>query len=154
MNFLEQLVNEWFEYQGSFVLTNQKFGRLGHGGWQGEMDIAAFDPLTGSLTHVEVSIDADTWAKRRTRIGQKFDSAEPFYSELFPFAAPPIRQLAIIGTSPKPKTRLGLPKVEEMSIPEFVHQVTAGLADAHPLRAAVPEHLPSLRAMQFALHWG
>ncbi len=44
MNFLEQLVAEWYAYKGYFVRTNIKFGKRIRGGYEGEMDVVAFDP--------------------------------------------------------------------------------------------------------------
>lgn len=46
MNFLEQLVAEWYEYKGYFCRTNIRFGETGHDGHIGEMDVVAFHPKT------------------------------------------------------------------------------------------------------------
>ena len=154
MNFLEQLTKEWFEYQDYFVRTNVKFGRLGHGGWKGEMDVVVIDPSTSHLTHVEVSSDADTWAVRRQRLGDKFEKAKPHYREVFPSTKGTARCVAIVGTSSNSRESLGLPGIKEISIPEFVAEITAYLAEKAPLSSAVPEHWPLIRAMQFACAWG
>jgi hypothetical protein len=53
MNFLEQLTSEWYAYRGYFVRTNVKFGRRPAGGYEGEMDVVAFDPLKKVLVHVK-----------------------------------------------------------------------------------------------------
>ncbi len=37
MNFLEQIISEWYAYKGYFVRMNIKFGKLSHGGWKGEI---------------------------------------------------------------------------------------------------------------------
>ena len=42
MNFLEQVIAEWFSHKGYFVKTNIKFGKLPRGGFAGEMDVVAF----------------------------------------------------------------------------------------------------------------
>jgi len=41
MNFLEQLVAEWYEWQGYFVCVNRKYGKRPGGGWTGEADVLA-----------------------------------------------------------------------------------------------------------------
>ena len=76
MNFLEQLVAEWYEYRGYFVRCNVNFGKRGDGGWEGEMDVIAFQPLERSLVHIEVSTDASGWDERR----RVFERATPTVS--------------------------------------------------------------------------
>lgn len=45
MNFLEELVAEWYRYKGFFVQTNIKYGLREHkGGYEGEIDIVILDP--------------------------------------------------------------------------------------------------------------
>ena len=41
-NFLEQLVREWYEYQGYFVRQNVNVGKRAKGGYECELDIVAF----------------------------------------------------------------------------------------------------------------
>ena len=59
MNFLEQVVAEWFSYEGYFVKTNIKFGKLPRGGFTGEMDVVAFHPKTRELVHIETEPPRD-----------------------------------------------------------------------------------------------
>jgi hypothetical protein len=75
-NFLEQLVSEWLEYQGYFIRQNVKVGKLPKGGWEGELDIVAFHPVTRHLVHYEPSTDADSWARREERFEKKFDAGK------------------------------------------------------------------------------
>ncbi len=42
------------------------------------------------------------------------------------------------------------PGIEHCSIPEFISPIDAHLATKHPLKGAVPEEFPLLRAIQFA----
>ena len=62
MNFLEQLIAEWYEYQGYYVKRNIRVGKLPKGGYEEELDIVAFHPEKNSLVHIEPSMDADSWA--------------------------------------------------------------------------------------------
>ena len=155
-SFLEQLAKEWFEFQGLFVRNNAKFGRLAHGGWKGEIDLLILDTAEGTVTHVETSSDADTWSRRRERLGKKFRDAEDYYQEVLPrvvAVSRPVIKRAIVGTSLNAKESLGLPDVQETSIPAFVAEITESLKKTHPMRSAIPESWPLLRAMQFALTW-
>ena len=49
MNFLEQLVAEWYEFNGYFVRRNVKVGPRAKGGHDGELDVVAFHPGRKSL---------------------------------------------------------------------------------------------------------
>ncbi len=65
MNFLEQLAAEWYGYRGYFCRTNIRFGKTGHGGHIGEMDVIAYHPKTREFIHVECSSDSWSWEKKR-----------------------------------------------------------------------------------------
>ena len=70
-NYLEQLVAEWYEYQGYFIRRNVRVGKLPKGGYEGELDIVAFHPEKKHLVHIEPTHDAHTWAKREERFENK-----------------------------------------------------------------------------------
>jgi hypothetical protein len=151
MNFLEQLVAEWYEYQGYFATTNIKFGKLSHGGWAGEMDVVAFDPESKEIVHIETSSDADSWEKREIRIKKKFGNASKHYKEKFPFTELPIKQIAIVGYG-KPKKKAFDEGIEVESISGFVKKICEDLKKIHPLKEVVSEQYPLLRAIQFAVN--
>ena len=71
MSHLETLIAEYLDWQGYLVKRNTKVGRLGHGGWEMELDIIGYQPNTGTLVHYEPSIDALSWAKREARCQNK-----------------------------------------------------------------------------------
>src|SRR5882672_2600591 len=58
VSHLEDLLCEYYEWQGYIVRRNIKVGRLGHGGWEGELDIVAYHPKSNHLVHLEPSLDA------------------------------------------------------------------------------------------------
>ena len=82
-NYLEQLVAEWYEYQGYFVRRNVLVGKLAAGGHEGELDIVAFNPAKSHLVHIEPSMDAESWEKREDRYRQKFETGKKYIPELF-----------------------------------------------------------------------
>ena len=152
MNFLEQLTAEWFTLQGYFVQTNLKYGKRARGGWTGEMDVIAFHPQNKELVHIETSMDALSWEKRRKRFSKKFSSANKYYRDLFKFPYK-LKQIVVVGYGQiADKFPLG-ENIEVKSIPQFINEVSEEVKKRHPLKRAIPEHLTVLRAMQFALYW-
>ena len=83
VNFLEQLVAEWYEYQKFFVLRNQKVGKRAKGGYDCELDIIGYRPTDNRLVHIETSTDADSWAERERRITKKFKAGRDHIHKLF-----------------------------------------------------------------------
>ena len=63
MNVLEELVSEWYEYQGYFVRRDIKVGKRATGGYEGELDIVAFHPVSRKIVHIETSMGAESWGK-------------------------------------------------------------------------------------------
>jgi len=63
-NHLEDLVAEWYEFNGYFVRRNVPVGKRPKGGYECELDIVGFNPTAKRLVHIEPSLDADSWKKR------------------------------------------------------------------------------------------
>jgi len=82
-NFLEQLVAEWYEFQGFFVRRNVLVGKRLKGGHEGELDVVAFHPGKKRLVHIETSMDATSWAERETRFSRKFKTGQKYIQSLF-----------------------------------------------------------------------
>lgn len=155
MNFLEQLVAEWYSFNGYFVQTNVKFGKLMAGGYEGEMDVVAFHPQEKVLVHVETSSDADSWEGRKRRFARKFKGANKYYSELFQFGYHSVEKIAIVGFGrTRPKSVSFDDGVVIKTVPEFIAEIAADLKGRNPAKQAVPEHWPILRAMQLSVFWG
>lgn len=125
------------------------------GGWSGEIDIAAFNPTTREFVHIETSMDADRWDERRRRFSKEFTGASAHLNDIFPFEIPDVRRVAIVGFSREGVRGDTLGKgVEVKTLVQFIGEVCQELRKLHPLKQAIPETLPILRAMQFAVHWG
>lgn len=155
MTFLEQLVAEWYAYKGFFVRTNIKFGRRPAGGYEGEIDVAAFDPKTKRLVHVETSTDADSWTERKRRFVKKFEDARRYYKEIFEFEFESVENQAIVGFSRKTLTRVDFGRdIQVVLVPDFIREITQHLNRLSPMQSAVPEGYPLLRAIQFATAYG
>lgn len=79
MNTYEQLIAEWLTMRGFVVVVNEKVGRSSQtsenrssGGWDGELDVLGWNPITGAVIHFEPSLDAHPWDKREERAAKKF----------------------------------------------------------------------------------
>jgi hypothetical protein len=83
INFLEQLIAEWYELQGYFIRKNVLVGRLARGGHECELDIVAFHPGKKHLVHIEALMDASSWAEREKRFKKKFDAGRKHIPILF-----------------------------------------------------------------------
>jgi len=154
MNFLEQLVAEWYGYRGYFVRTNIHFGKRVRGGWEGEMDVVAFDPKEKILVHLEASGDADSWNQRRARFWKKFEAAARHYEKLFDFEFERVRKVAIVGFG-RPKGSIGFgDDIELVTIPEIMTEIAEEMRRLKPTSIAIPEAYPLLRAIQFAAWFG
>ena len=155
MTFLEQLVAEWYAYRGFFVRTNVKFGKRQAGGYEGEIDVAAFDPKTKHLIHIEASTDANSWQERKKRFIKKFGDAKRLYKEIFDFQFDSIENRAIVGFSRRTLNEINFGgNIKVILIPEFVQEITRFLTSLSPMKSAVPEGYPLLRAIQFAVAYG
>lgn len=83
MNHLEQLVAEWYEFQGYFVRRNVMVDPRPRGGYECELDVVAFHPGKQHLVHLEPSLDADSWQRREERFAKKFDAGRRHIPAIF-----------------------------------------------------------------------
>lgn len=150
-NFLEQLTAEYHSHMGSFVRTNVKYGLREKGGYEGEMDVVAFHPTSLALLHIETSMDADSWEERKSKFQKKFSTAHEYYYKLFNFEIKKIEKMVIVGSGPPREDFWSVAPIK--SIPDFVGEIADYLSQFHPLKQAVPENYPLLRAIQFAIHY-
>lgn len=154
MNHLEQLVAEWYEYQGFFVRRNVHVGKRPSGGWECELDVVAFHPAERLLVHVEPSMDTDSWEKREIRYRKKFEAGRKYIPELFSGLEVPerIEQIALFGFGSKANnTTLGGGCVWLVS--DLLREITRALRPLRIEKAAVPEQFPLLRTIQFVCQY-
>ena len=153
MNFLEQLVAEWLEYQGYFVRRNVHVGRRPKGGYECELDVVGFHPGRKHLVHVEPSMDADSWARRHERYSKKFAAGRKYVPDLFAGfqPLPEIEQIALFGFGGRgPYETLGGGRVVLVS--EWMKETLADLEKNAFASYALPEQFLCLRTVQFVLH--
>ncbi len=149
MSHLEQLIREFYEWQGYVVRSNIKVGRLSHGGWEGELDIVAYHPQSGELLHIEPSIDALSWTKREAKFAKKFKAGRKYiFSDVFPWLDPSmkLRQIAVLTAG---ETRNELAGGEVITIDKLAEDIRARIKEEGRMATgAIPEQFPLLRTIQ------
>ena len=164
-NHLESLVAEWYELRGYFIRRNVQVGKLPKGGYEGELDVVGFHCERRSLVQIEPSLDADGWPKREKRYKNKFDAGREYIPGLFRGMAIPedIDQIALFvsggGKSRETIERFKRAtggkggKVEVVFIRDFMETIRADIRHRKVATAAIPEGLPLLRTLQFAVNF-
>lgn len=150
MNWLEQLVREFYEVQGYWVQTKVRFGPTGHGGYIGEADVLAYAPQRRLLVHVETSEGADSWEKTKGTFQQKFKKAADYYNEIFPLPIDEVERIAVAGWILKPAP-IEIPGVQILTAYQFAQRVMDLLAETYSGGKVPPEQYPLLRALYLAL---
>ena len=158
-NHLESLVAEWYEFRGYFVRRNVQVGKLPTGGYEGELDVVGFHPEQRSLVQIEPSLDADGSAEREKRYKKKFEAGREYIPGLFPGMAIPkdIDQIALFVYGGKSRERIE--RFERITggrvvlIRDFMKEIRADIRHRKVASAAIPEGLPLLRTLQFAVEY-
>ncbi len=153
-NFLEQLVAEWYEFQGFFVRRNVKVGKLAKGGYESELDIVAFNPDERRLVHIEPSMDADSWEKREYRYAKKFDAGRKYIPGLFKRFGelPEIEQVAVfVFGNRKLQPKIGGGSV--LHISSLMNDIRLNVASKKVAIEVIPEQFVILRSLQFASNY-
>lgn len=151
-NYLEQLVAEWYEYQGYFLRRNVLVGKRPKGGYECELDIVAFHPRTKHLIHIEPSMDSDSWKTRENRYFKKFNAGRKFIHTLFDglelHADTEIEQVALfVYASNTNHQTVGGGRV--MLANELLVEIFSALKSKQLTTSMIPEHLAILRSFQF-----
>lgn len=150
MSHIEALIYEYLEWSGYLVKRNTKVGRLGHGGWETELDVVGYHPQSRILVHYEPSLDAHSWSKRMQRYEKKFKAGRRYIFEtLFPWLPrnTPVDQIAVFPSHPEGRNDIAGGRI--LAVDELLAQIVeavkvAGVAS----RNAIPEQYPLLRTIQ------
>ncbi len=152
-NHLEQLVAEWYEFQGYFVRRNVQVGRRLRGGHEGELDVVAFHPTKNLLVHIEASGDAN-FATREAKFRKKFEVGRKYIPNLFPgFKLP--QKIDHIGLFLAGKNRGTIGGGQMKLVSELIREILIELKQHHPpmSRKVVPEGFPLLRTLQLVTEY-
>lgn len=151
MSHLETLLAEYYQWLGHVVKCNALVGKRDGGGWEMELDIVAYDPQKTTITHLEPSLDAQSWTKREERFIKKFEAGRKYIlKDMFPWlppATPIIRRVILISAAEHRRTLAG---AEVRTVDEVVGEIKNAVAcRGVASRAAISEHYPLLRTIQF-----
>lgn len=149
-NHLEQLLAEWYEYQGYYIKRNVMVGKRVKGGFECELDIIAYNPKTKHLIQLEPSLDTNSWATRERRFRKKFDAGKKYIKEQFSgFDIPnEPEQVAIFRSVPDLEHNV-LAGGQVKSAGDFLHAIFLELRTKRLKKQAVSEHLTILRSFQY-----
>jgi len=151
-NFLEELVAEWLEYNGYIVKRNERVGRLAKGGYEAELDVVAFNPVTNQLTHVEAEGGAASWKERESNLRRKFEAGDRYIKALFKGLTIPdeIEKKAILYGSNKNHKTVGGGQV--VPAKDYLLEILRKLKNTSFSSQVVPEKYPMLRVLQMVTH--
>lgn len=153
MNHLGQLISEWLEHQGYLIRRNIKVGKFPQGGYECELDIVGFNPITKHLIQIEPSTDLDSWEKREARYKKKFDAGKKYIFDLFKgFQLPQeIDQRAVFLFGGKTKSHVGGGKV--YLVKDVLKEIYEKLKKTKISSNMVPEEFPNLRTFQLIIEF-
>ena len=155
INFLEQLVAEWYEYRGYFIRRNVRVGKRPEGGYECELDVVAFHPETKHLLHVEPSTDAGSWKEREKRYAKKFEAGRKYipgmFAGLLPSSAVP-EQIALLVFTSKHRER-PLAGGRAVHVAAFLEQIVTYFGGFSMMKSQVPEQFLVLRTLQFVVEY-
>ena len=144
MNFLEQIVSEYFRLLGHWTARRE----LWPDHRKGDLDVLAFDPMTKTLTHIECG--GNGTRKNIEDLKEKKFERIDFYREHY--GASNVRLIAISGwgreSRPDRRTELADRGIELMSVGELMTRIHTEIRKRPANRCAVPESLPILRGIQ------
>ena len=150
MSHLEDLICQYYEWQGYIVRRNVKVGRLLRGGWEGELDVVAYHPESQNLVHLEPSVDGLSWADRETRFFKKFRAGKKYiFKEVLPWldASTPLKQVAVLVSRGAAHDTVGGGEV--LTIDEITKEIRGKVAsEGAMVSAAIPEQFDLLRTIQ------
>lgn len=153
MNWLEQLIAEWLEFQGYFVRRNVLIGPRERGGYDGELDVVGFHPGLKRLVHYEASSDADSWEKRNLRFARKFELGRKHIPQLFAgMNLPATLEQFVVLTIASKVSHAEIGGAPIILINELMHEIHEEMATKRIESSAVREQFVILRTLQYWAH--
>lgn len=149
-NYLEQLLSEWYQYQGYFVRKNVAVDRRPKGGYDSELDIVAYSPRKKHLVHFEASMDAASWKERELRFRKKFEAGDRNIPKLFDGLKLPktYEKVAVLEYASNSRmTMIGGGRV--VLVKEILRDILEDFRGKDVASGAVSEAYPILRTLQF-----
>ncbi len=148
MEYLEQLVTEWYEYQGYFVRRGLWVGLESDGSYECVLDVVAFHPLRHHVVQIEPSLDLLSFDEKERHFQPKFDAGRRYLHRMFgvePHSH--IDQIALIVADEKlPHHVIGGGRIVLQA--NFLADILQHLSGVDSATAPVPEKWPLIRTLQ------
>ncbi|MEJ5260432.1 MAG: hypothetical protein WHS88_09605 [Anaerohalosphaeraceae bacterium] len=161
MNHLEQLVAEWYEYQGYLIRRNIKVSKRKQGGYATELDIIAFHPGTQQnnqqqnevphVLHIETGIKSSGLKKIEEDCKKKFSNGENYIRTIFGENLP-IKKIVVFDKTPKGRIVNKIKVIDVCNIFQDAIKFFQKKGNGYSQKA-VPENLPLLRTIQLLVHY-
>lgn len=153
MEHLEQLLQEWYEYQGYFVRRNLWVGLELDGSYECELNLVAFHPVKNHLVHVEPCEDLLSWEEREKHLRLKFGAGTKYLHRMFGYQPrTTIEQLALV-VFPDAAHRRSVAGGKVVTLAELLGEVLARLAQFSLAAEVVSEQWPLLRTLQYVAEY-
>ncbi len=148
MDYLEQLVSEWYEYQGYFVRRDLWVGLESDGSYECELDVVAYHPTKNHLVQVEPCLDLLDWEERESHFRLKFNAGKKYLHRLFGCEpSPSLEQIAlVVFMGDEPRDTVAGSRV--VHVRELLTEIFETLAPFSISSYLIPEQWPLLRTLQ------
>jgi len=148
MNFLEELISEYYSIQGYLIIQNIRINPRKNGGHKNEIDILVFHPCTKQIIHIETSSDNKNRKDKIKNFKHKFKIDEQKIKKLFGNTHLPNsikREGIILHGSPKKYKDFEL-----ISVQKYINDIIKYLEDEkYSTKKMVPEKYPLIRMILF-----
>lgn len=96
-DYLQQLLGEWYEYQGYFLHRDLWVGLDANGDYECALDLVAFNPHKNRLVHLEMSADLLPWQDCQEHFITKFNASKKYLHRFIGFQPPAtLEQIAVV----------------------------------------------------------
>lgn len=147
MEYLEQLVAEWYEYQGYFVRKGLWVGLQSDGSYECLLDVVAFHPVRHHIVQVEPSLDLLSFAEKERHFQPKFDAGRRYLHRMFGADQHShIEQVALIAAGNIPHHTIGGGKILLQS--DFLAQILGHFSGMDGAPEMVPAKWPIMSTLQ------
>jgi hypothetical protein len=153
VDYLQQLVREWYEYQGYFVRQDVWVGLEADGSYECDLAVVAFHPTRRHLVHIEPSFDLLSWEDREQHFQAKFDAARKYLHRIF--GTEPhlhIEYVALIVSSLRPHAHtIGGGRI--LLLCDLFAEIVQHLGSLDMAAAVVPDQWGLIRTLQYVTEY-
>lgn len=147
-DYIEQLIGEWYEFQGYFVRRDLWVGLQDDGSYECELDVVAYHPTHNSIVHIETLTDVLSWSDREQHLRTKFDAAKKYLHHYFVAEPnPALHQITLVvfEGAKNPASVLGS---RVMTMPQLLSEIFTRLKTISMESFMIPASMPLLRTLQ------